>query len=503
MEHRKIERTGTFFQRFNLEHILGDSDKIVRKTKVICTIGPACYDSDILCGMLDRGMTVARLNFSHGDHKTHGETIDRLREAFKKRKEIQCAIMLDTKGPEIRTGFLVDKKAIDLVKGQTLEITTDWNHQGTAEKIACSYESLPTSVKVGSLILIADGTVQCKVTELLEKSVKVEVQNNAKLGERKNMNLPGVIVDLPTITPQDEADILFGLSRGVDMIAASFIRKGKDIETIRDLLGPKGAHIKIIAKIENQEGLENFDEILEQTDGIMVARGDLGMEIPVEKVFIAQKWMIKKCNEAGKPVVTATQMFESIIKNPRPTRAECSDVANAVLDGSDAVMLSGETANGDYPLNAVEFMARTCREAEIVFNYKQHYRDLKEKIPDPAPEEAVAAAAVQISLEIGCKVIIAMTETGQQTLNVAKYRPKAHILGVSTDEHVIKSLCVVRGVTALRVPSFQGTDALIEYALKHAKNNNLLQSGDKVLVLQGIQEEDPEQTNVLKVITAP
>jgi len=213
-------------------------------------------------------------------------------------------------------------------------------------------------VKVGSKILIADGSIVAKVTEILADGVKTEVLNNAKLGEKKNMNLPGIIVDLPTITEKDEDDILeFGLKKGIDMIAASFIRKASDIEYIRDLLGPKGSHVKIIAKIENQEGLENYEEILKVADGIMVARGDLGMEIPVEKVFIAQKWMIKKANQAGKPVITATQMMESIIKNPRPTRAEASDIANAVLDGSDAVMLSGETANGEYPLNAVEIMA--------------------------------------------------------------------------------------------------------------------------------------------------
>lgn len=213
-------------------------------------------------------------------------------------------------------------------------------------------------MKVGSKILIADGSIVAKVTEILADGVKTEVLNNAKLGEKKNMNLPGIIVDLPTITEKDEDDILeFGLKKGIDMIAASFIRKASDIEYIRDLLGPKGSHVKIIAKIENQEGLENYEEILKVADGIMVARGDLGMEIPVEKVFIAQKWMIKKANQAGKPVITATQMMESIIKNPRPTRAEASDIANAVLDGSDAVMLSGETANGEYPLNAVEIMA--------------------------------------------------------------------------------------------------------------------------------------------------
>jgi len=494
---------GEFFDLFSLEHILSQSDTTHRKSKIVCTIGPACWDVDTLVGMLERGMTVARLNFSHGDHQVHGETVARLREAFKRRRDLQCAIMLDTKGPEIRTGLLKDHKPIELTKGQTLEITTDYTFEGDNTKIACSYKSLPTSVKVGSKILIADGSIVAKVTEILADGVKAEVLNNAKLGEKKNMNLPGVIVDLPTITEKDEEDILeFGLKKGIDMIAASFIRKASDIEYIRDLLGPKGSHVKIVAKIENQEGLENYEEILKVTDGIMVARGDLGMEIPVEKVFIAQKWMIKKANQAGKPVITATQMMESIINNPRPTRAEASDIANAVLDGSDAVMLSGETANGGYPLNAVEIMANICVEAETVFNYRQSYREMKEKITSTTHEEAVAAAAVQISYEINSKVIVTMTETGSVARYVAKYKPRAHILAVSTEEHTIKGLTMSRGVTALRVPSFQGMEALIEYAIKHAKNNGLCNSGDMIVVLQGIKEEDPEQSNVLKVITA-
>lgn len=297
------------------------------------------------------GMTVARLNFSHGDHKMHGEIVGRLREAFKKKKSLPCAIMLDTKGPEIRTGFLKDHANIKLTKGQSLEITTDWKHEGDSTKIACSYEKINQSVKVGSQVLIADGSIVTKVTEILPSGIKVEVQNDAELGERKNMSLPGAKIDLPTVTEKDEEDIVeFGLKHGIDMIALSFTRTGQDVETVRDLLGPRGEHIKIIAKIENQEGLQNYDEILKHADGIMVARGDLGMEIPPQKVFVAQKWMIRKALEAGRPVITATQMLESMIKNPRPTRAEASDVANAVLDGTDCVMLSGETANGKFPL---------------------------------------------------------------------------------------------------------------------------------------------------------
>jgi pyruvate kinase len=262
---------------------------------------------------------------------------------------------LDTKGPEIRTGF-VDKSLgkLKLTKGNIIEVGTDYSRPCTPEYLACSYTSLPKSVKVGSKILVADGSVSLIVTEILSTSVKAKIMNNATIGDTKNMNLPGCIVDLPTLTDKDVDDILnWGLPHGIDFIAASFVRKASDILHIREVLGKEGLHVKIIAKIENQEGLENYDAILNVTDGIMVARGDLGMEIPIEKVFLAQKMMIHRANVAGRPVITATQMLESMITNPRPTRAECADVANAVIDGSDAVMLSGETANGEYPNDAV------------------------------------------------------------------------------------------------------------------------------------------------------
>jgi len=413
---------------------------------------------------------------------------------------LQCSIMLDTKGPEIRTGLLKNHQPIDLQKGQLLEITTDYSYEGDPKKIACSYKSLPISVKPGNTILIADGTIEATVVEILKDGVVVEIGNSCKLGEKKNMNLPGIVVDLPTITEKDEDDLVnFALKRGVDMIAASFIRKAKDVEYIRDILGPKGSHIKIISKIENQEGLHNFDEILKVSDGIMVARGDLGMEIPVEKVFVAQKWMIRKANEAGKPIITATQMMESMIKNPRPTRAEASDIANAVLDGSDCVMLSGETASGDYPLNAVQIMARVCTEAELVFDNWQYYEDMVDKCPNVSDAEALARAAVQLSIELKSKVMVCMTKTGDVPRYLAKYRPSANILGVSTDESTIKSLTISRGVTSLRVPSFQGQESLIAYAIRHAKENKLCSIGEKVVTIQSMEEEDPEKSDIIKV----
>jgi len=294
-------------QRIKFSHIFESIDTNLRKVKIVCTLGPSCWDVDMLVKMLDAGMNVCRLNFSHGDHKTHGMCVDNLREALKQRPDKHCAIMLDTKGPEIRTGVNKDGKSIKLVKGQSLDIVTDYSLEGDNTRIACSYKALAQSVQVGGTIFIADGSLTCEVTEILEHGVRVQVKNDVEIGEKKNMNLPGCIVDLPTLTEKDEQDIVeFGLKKGIDMIAASFVRKAEDIDTIRDLLGPRGAHVKIIAKIENQEGLNNYDEILAATDGIMVARGDLGMEIAPEKVFIAQKWMIEKANLAAKPVITAT-----------------------------------------------------------------------------------------------------------------------------------------------------------------------------------------------------
>lgn len=326
--------------------------------------------------------------------------------------------------------------------------------------------------------------------------------NNAKIGERKNMNLPGAVVDLPTLTEKDEQDIVeFGLKHGIDMIAASFVRSANCIETIRDVLGPKGAHVKIIAKIENQQGLNNYDEIVAATDGIMVARGDLGMEIPPEKVFIAQKWMIEKANIAAKPVVTATQMLESMINAPRPTRAEASDVANAVLDGTDAVMLSGESANGGYPIQAVTIMARTCAEAERCIDYKTLYQDIKLYSNAPlGTAEAIASAAVQTVLDLNIDLVIVITDTGSLARLVSKYKPPVPILACSVNQGVIRNLQTTRGVWGYKIPSYQGTDNLISQVVKVAKENGMAKPGHKVVCIHGHNEDTPDESDIMKIV---
>merc|ERR1719168_254379 len=326
--------------------------------------------------LIDAGMNIARLNFSHGDHEMHGKTVAKIRQAAKKFPEKPVAIMLDTKGPEIRTGFFREDvgKAIHLEQGQDLKLVTDYSFKGDKTCIALTYDKLPQSVKPGNTILMADGSLSLMVKECGPDWVMTTVLNSCKLGERKNCNLPGVKVDLPVLQDKDKDDLLnFGIPQGVDFVAASFVQNADDVKFIRQTLGLRGRSIKIISKIENEEGLKNFDEICDESDAIMVARGDLGMEIPPENVFLAQKMMIAKYNKQGKPVVTATQMLESMVKAPRPTRAEASDVANAVLDGTDCVMLSGETAAGDFPQNAVTIMRRVCEEAEAFIDYRSLY----------------------------------------------------------------------------------------------------------------------------------
>jgi len=454
-------------------------------------------------------MNVARLNFSHGDHKVHANTLANIRAAAAER-QVYVAVMLDTKGPEIRTGFLVDEKPVELRKGQRLEITTDYEFRGNSEKIACSYKELPNSVSPGSKILCADGSLTMKVLEVGETSVVVEMLNNGVLGERKNMNLPGVIVQLPTITEKDRDDLEnFAVVHSVDYIAASFVRKASDIKNIREVLGPRGRNIKIIAKIENQEGLENFQEIVNATDCIMVARGDLGMEIPAEKVFLAQKLMIRKCNVMGKPVITATQMLESMIKNPRPTRAECTDVANAVLDGTDAVMLSGETAGGEYPIEAVRTMASICREAEGAINYSKLYNamrntvNLSRDVPLDTPE-AIASSAVKTVIDMGAKLLVVLTETGRTARLVAKYRPAVPLLVLTADPEIARQ-CegLLRGCRAKVMGSMMGTNSILVRAAEIGQDFGWVKPNDKLVAIHGMRDAVSGASNMLKVLEVP
>jgi len=476
------------------------------KTKIVCTLGPACRELSILKDLLRSGMNVARFNFSHGSHEYHQETLDMLRAASEASK-IPCAVLLDTKGPEIRTGMLEDGKPIMLERNKEITLTTDYSVVGNESLIACSYPNLARDVSPGSMILAADGSITLKVVsaDLAKGTVLCRCENSAKLGERKNMNLPGVIVDLPTITAKDTEDILeWGVKNKVDFIAASFVRKGSDLTNIRKVLGEAGKNIHLISKIENEEGLDNFEAILDKSDGIMVARGDLGMEIPMEKIFMVQKRMINMCNLAGKPVITATQMLESMTANPRPTRAEATDVANAVLDGTDCVMLSGETAAGPYPVEAVKIMSSICEEAESFLDYSALFQQIMSKQVLPMSTiESLASSAVRASDKVDAKLMIVMSRTGRTAKLVAKYRPSIPVLMVAipddsseasmeASKKVLAQCLGVRGIIPILAPTIEGEGRIrkqMAAATDYAKKTGLVHAGDKIVGIHKVEAD--------------
>ncbi|KAK2641560.1 hypothetical protein Ddye_023323 [Dipteronia dyeriana] len=488
------------------------------KTKIVCTLGPASRSVPMVEKLLRAGMNVARFNFSHGSHDYHQETLDNLRAGMQN-TGILCAVMLDTKGPEIRTGFLKDGKPIQLKQGQQITITTDYTIKGDGKMISMSYTKLPQDVKPGMVILCADGTISFTVVscDVQLGLVLCRCENSAMLGERKNVNLPGVIVDLPTLTQKDKEDILkWGVPNQIDMIALSFVRKGSDLVEVRKLLGHHAKNIMLMSKVENQEGVANFDDILANSDAFMVARGDLGMEIPIEKIFLAQKVMIYKCNIQGKPVVTATQMLESMIKSPRPTRAEATDVANAVLDGSDCVMLSGETAAGAYPELAVRTMAKICLEAESTLDYGDVFKRIMQHSPVPmSPLESLASSAVRTANSAKATIILVLTRGGSTAKLVAKYRPGMPILSVvvpeiktdsfdwsCSNESPARHSLIFRGlVPALYAGSAKAshaetTEEALVFAVEHAKAKGLCKKGDSAVALHRVGT-----ASVIKIIT--
>ena len=469
----------------------------MRKTKIVCTIGPACEDKGVFIELVKNGLNVARLNFSHGSHEEHQKRIELIKEV---RRELNTpiAILLDTKGPEIRTGKFKDPE-VHLVEGQEFTITT---RDVLGDNTTCnvSYLGIANDVKVGDQILIDDGLIGLKVMNIVNATdVLCKVENPGVVKNNKGINIPGVKINLPAITEKDRGDIEFGIRMDIDFIAASFVRKAGDVLEIKRILEDNNAeHIQIISKIENQEGVDNLEEIIEISDGIMVARGDLGVEIPSEEMPIVQKNMIKLCNIAGKPVITATQMLDSMIRNPRPTRAEVTDVANAIFDGTDAIMLSGETAAGKYPVESVKMMAQIAKRTESAIDYRAL---LNSKLMDKqiTVTDAISHATCNTALDLEASAIITATSSGYTARMVSKFKPQAPIIAATISERIRRRLCLSWGVETVLTEQLQSTDDVIDMSVQKALENNLIKRGDLVVITAGVPVGVVGTTNLIKV----
>lgn len=486
-------------------------DSHLRRTSIIGTIGPKTNDPEVLVTLRKAGLNVVRMNFSHGSYEYHQSVIDNARKSEQIYPGRPLAIALDTKGPEIRTGTTRDDKDYSIAAGHEMTFTTDEQYAKVSDDklMYIDYKNITKVIENGRIIYIDDGVLSFEVLEVSdEQTLRVRSVNAGKISSHKGVNLPGTDVDLPALSEKDKADLRFGVKNGVHMVFASFIRTKQDILTIRDVLGEDGADVKIIAKIENQQGVNNFDEILEVTDGVMVARGDLGIEIPAQKVFAVQKQLIAKCNLAGKPVICATQMLESMTYNPRPTRAEVSDVGNAVLDGADCVMLSGETAKGIYPVEAVTMMHHTALEAEKAIAYGQLYDDIRALTKRPVSNvETIAAAAVSAAAENGAKAIVTLSTSGTTARLVAKYRPDLPIIMITRNGRAARFSHLYRGVYPFeyKEPVSDNWEEDVENRLQsgiaEAIELGIVNKSDSVVCIQG-WTKGSGHSNTIRLIQA-
>lgn len=469
----------------------------MKKTKIVCTIGPASEKKETFTELVKAGCNVARLNFSHGDYAEHGGRMDTIK-AVREELGLPVAILLDTKGPEIRTGkFGVD--VVELVEGQSFTLTVE-DYLGDQNKCQISYTGLPEDVVPGDRILIDDGLIGLEVVSTTKTEILTKVLNGGPVKNNKGVNVPGVKIQLPALTPKDINDIKFGIEQGIDFIAASFIRKASDVLEIRKVLEENnGQDIHIISKIENQEGLDNLEEILAVSDGLMVARGDLGVEIPTEQVPLAQKLMIKLCNKAGKPVITATQMLDSMQKNPRPTRAESTDVANAIFDGTDAIMLSGETAAGKYPIESVRTMAVIAEAAEGALDYDALIRNMTKSDIDDSVTYAVSHATCTTANDLEASAIITATSSGFTARKVSKFKPKCPVIAATSSDRVRRKLALFWGVESVKVSEGKSTDEVFNNALQASQEAGFINKGDLVVITAGVPVGVAGATNLMKV----
>ncbi len=469
----------------------------MRKTKIVCTLGPATDNGDILRQLMLGGMNVCRFNFSHGDHPSHKKRLDAVL-ALREELNLPIATLLDTKGPEIRTGTF-DPPKVELVQGQKFTLTTK-EIVGSSSISSISFAGLPKDVKQGQRILIDDGLIELTVDSTTDTEIFCTVVNGGTVSNNKGINVPGVRLSMPYLSERDISDIMFGVQCDYDFIAASFVRTAADVMQIRALLDKLHCNtIKIISKIENSEGVDNIDDILRVSDGIMIARGDLGVEIPLQEIPIIQKKLIDKAYKAGKMVITATQMLDSMMKNPRPTRAESTDVANAIYDGTSAIMLSGETAAGKYPVEALLTMAKIAERTESDINYAGGFKDTLSKTGNDDVTGAISHATVTTAIDLNAKAIITVTKGGGTARQISKHRPPCPIIGCSPDKKVVRQLNLSWGVTPLLIPEKFSTDELFECSTKAAEDAGLIQSGDLTVITAGVPIGVSGTTNLLKV----
>ena len=474
----------------------------MKKTKIICTMGPNTNDRELIKKLALNGMDIARFNFSHGDHEEQAGRFA-LVESVREELNIPIATLLDTKGPEIRTGAIEGDKKVTLVAGQKFTLTTR-EVAGTDKIGMITYAGLPQDVAAGNTILIDDGLIELTVENVVDGTdIECVVVNGGELGQKKGVNVPNVSIKLPGITDKDKDDIIFGVEQGFDFIAASFVRNAACIKEIKQLLWEHDADIPVIAKIENAEGIANLDEIIKVADGIMVARGDMGVEIPAEQVPHIQKEIIKKCNAAYKPVITATQMLDSMIRNPRPTRAEVTDVANAIYDGTDVVMLSGETANGKYPLEALKMMAKIAETTEL--DLKSVSAEASKLHSKRSVSSAVCNATVQTAENLGAKAIVCPTISGFTARLTSKLKPNAEVIGCSPYDNVLRKMQIYWGVRPFQAKRAESTDVLIWSSLELLKGKGILAEGDLTVVTAGVvspanRHEPAATTNIMRVV---